>query len=80
MRFVLVWSVRLCGVAGWGATAVACTWLLGVAPMPKPWHEPLVWGAVAAGCAAVRALLLWVLRVPAAVVWWRGGVRADASR
>ncbi|MFD3499813.1 hypothetical protein [Streptomyces sp. NPDC058678] len=69
--WVLVWVVRLCALAGWVATAVACTWLLGVAPMPRPWNGPLVWGAVAAGCAVVRALALWVLRVPTAVAWWR---------
>lgn len=83
MRYALVWAVRLCGVVGWGATAVACTWLLGAAPMPKPWYEPLVWGGVAAGCAVVRALLLWVLRAPAAVVWWRGpraGGRVSLSK
>jgi hypothetical protein len=67
VRVVLVWTVRLCAVAGWVATAVACVWLLGVGPTPKPWEGPLVWGAVAAGCAVVRALVLWVLRVPAAV-------------
>ncbi|WP_217242856.1 hypothetical protein [Streptomyces sp. AC555_RSS877] len=70
--WVLVWVVRLCALAGWVATAVACTWLLGVAPTPQPWNGPLVWGAVAAGCAVVRALALWVLRVPAAVAWWHG--------
>ncbi|MEU0070721.1 hypothetical protein ABZ027_14445 [Streptomyces sp. NPDC006332] len=67
MRWVLVWAVRLCGLVGWVATAVACTWLLGAAPMPKPWEGPLVWGAVAAGCAVARALLLWAGRVLAAV-------------
>ncbi|KOG30081.1 hypothetical protein [Streptomyces resistomycificus] len=71
MLFVLVWSVRLCALGAWVATAVACTWLLGVAPTPQPWNGPVVWGAVAAGCAVVRALLLWVLRVPASVAWWR---------
>ncbi|MFF0161651.1 hypothetical protein ACFYRY_29530 [Streptomyces sp. NPDC005263] len=63
MRWVLVWAVRLCGLVGWVATAVACTWLLGVAPTPKPWEGPLVWGAVAVACAVARALLLWVPRV-----------------
>ncbi|KOU62184.1 hypothetical protein ADK57_25300 [Streptomyces sp. MMG1533] len=71
MGSVLVWVVRLCALVGWVATAVACTWLLGVAPTPHPWNGPLVWGAVAAGCAVVRALALWALRVPAAVTWWR---------
>lgn len=75
MRFALVWAVRLSGVAWWVAAAVACTWLLGVAPMPKPWHEPLVWGAVAAGCAVLRALLLWALRVPAATARHRARAR-----
>jgi hypothetical protein len=69
--FVLVWTVRLSALGAWVATAVACTWLLGVGPMPKPWDGPLVWGAVAAGCAVLRALSLWVLRFPAAVAWWR---------
>ncbi len=71
LGWFLVWVVRLCALAGWAATAVACTWLLGVAPTPQPWNGPLVWGAVAAGCAVVRALALWALRVPAAVGWWR---------
>ncbi|GAA3774766.1 hypothetical protein ACFS5L_28670 [Streptomyces phyllanthi] len=62
MRSVLVWTVRLCAVAGWVATAVACTWLLGATAMARPWHGPLVWGAVAVGCAVVRVVALWVLR------------------
>ncbi|MDO0913182.1 hypothetical protein QQM39_20695 [Streptomyces sp. DT2A-34] len=62
MGTALVWIVRLCASAGWIATAVACTWLLGATAMSRPWHGPLVWGAVAAGCAVVRAIALWVLR------------------
>ncbi|WP_329338686.1 hypothetical protein OG252_24475 [Streptomyces sp. NBC_01352] len=80
----LVWVVRLCALVGWVATAVACTWLLGVAPTPQPWNGPLVWGAVAAGCAVVRALALWALRVPAAVASWgrrrRSGVSLSKER
>jgi hypothetical protein len=63
VRSVLVWVVRLCAVAAWGASAVACTWLLGVSPTPKPWDGPLVWGSVAVGCAVARVLALWALRV-----------------
>ncbi|MEU6667102.1 hypothetical protein [Streptomyces sp. NPDC046727] len=63
MVSALVWFVRLCGLAGWGSAAVACGWLLGAAPMSRPWDGPLVWGGVAAGCAAVRVLALWALRL-----------------
>jgi len=59
VRSVLVWTVRLCGLVGWIAVAVACAWLLGVESVPRPWNGPLVWGAVAAGCAVVRAGALW---------------------
>ncbi|MFJ9005203.1 hypothetical protein [Streptomyces canus] len=62
MRFALVWTVRLVGLVGWVAAAVACWWLLGVASTPRPWTGPLVWGAVAAGCAVLRAGALWGLR------------------
>ncbi|MET9786781.1 hypothetical protein [Streptomyces canus] len=62
MRFALVWTVRLGGLVGWVAAAVACWWLLGVASTPRPWTGPLVWGAVAAGCAVLRAGALWGLR------------------
>ncbi|MET7733871.1 hypothetical protein ABZT02_21245 [Streptomyces sp. NPDC005402] len=62
MRFALVWTVRLCGAVAWIAAAVACWWLLGVAATPRPWTGPLVWGAVAAGCAVLRAGALWGLR------------------
>ncbi|MEW1833110.1 hypothetical protein [Streptomyces sp. NPDC088196] len=62
MRSVLVWTVRLCGLVGWVAVAVACAWLLGVGSVPHPWNGPLVWGAVAAGCAVVRAGALWGVR------------------
>ncbi|WP_406458123.1 hypothetical protein OH768_28050 [Streptomyces sp. NBC_01622] len=62
MRAVLVWTVRLCGPAGWVAVAVACVWLLGVGAVPRPWNGVLAWGAVAAGCAVVRAGALWGLR------------------
>ncbi|MFI2761149.1 hypothetical protein ACH5A3_20120 [Streptomyces echinatus] len=63
MASVLVWLVRLCGLVGWAAGVVACVWLLGVAPMSHPWNGPLVWGGVAAGCAAVRVVALWSLRL-----------------
>ncbi|MFF5517050.1 hypothetical protein [Streptomyces coeruleorubidus] len=79
LLWVPVWVVRLCALVGWVATAVACAWLLGVAPTPQPWNGPLVWGAVAAGCAVVRALALWGLRVPAAVAWWRRRRRNGVS-
>ncbi|MFE2419812.1 hypothetical protein [Streptomyces hokutonensis] len=62
MRAVLVWTVRLCGRVGWVAVAVACTWLLGVGAVPRPWNGVLAWGAVAAGCAVVRAGALWGVR------------------
>ena len=62
VRAVLVWTVRLCGLVGWVAVAVACAWLLGVGAVPRPWNGLLVWGAVAAGCAVVRAGALWGLR------------------
>lgn len=62
MRAALVWTVRLSGLVGWIATAVACWWLLGVAATPRPWNGPLGWGAAAAGCAVVRAGALWGLR------------------
>ncbi|KUL20614.1 hypothetical protein [Streptomyces regalis] len=62
MGTALVWIVRLCALVGWIAAAVACTWLLGATAMARPWHEPFVWGAVAVGCAVVRAVALWVLR------------------
>ncbi|MDV9173881.1 hypothetical protein R6V09_27715 [Streptomyces sp. W16] len=62
MRAVLVWTVRLCGLVGWVAVAVACAWLLGVGGVPRPWNALLVWGAVAAGCAVVRAGALWGVR------------------
>lgn len=62
VRAVLVWAVRLCGLVGWVAVAVACTWLLGVGAVPRPWNGLLAWGAVAAGCAVVRVGALWGLR------------------
>ncbi|MEV6501385.1 hypothetical protein [Streptomyces prunicolor] len=62
MRSVLVWTVRLCGLVGWIAVAVACVWLLGIGSVPRPWNGPLAWGAVAAGCAVVRAGALWGMR------------------
>ncbi|WP_037683763.1 hypothetical protein [Streptomyces griseus] len=37
-------------------------WLLGATAMARPWHQPLVWGAVAVGCALVRVVALWTLR------------------
>ncbi|MFF4398181.1 hypothetical protein [Streptomyces sp. NPDC001480] len=61
MTSALAWLVRLCGLVGWVAGAVACAWLLGAGPMGRPWHEPLVWGGVAAGCAGVRVVALWAL-------------------
>ncbi|MFK4103874.1 hypothetical protein ACI2L1_28090 [Streptomyces sp. NPDC019531] len=72
MRFVLVWTVRLSGLVGWVAAAVACWWLLGVASTPRPWTGPLGWGAVAAGCAVVRAGALWGMR--------RGSGRVDLEK
>lgn len=62
MRSALVWIVRLCALVGWISAAVACAWLLGATAMARPWHGPLVWGAVAVGCAVVRVAALWVLR------------------
>ena len=62
MRSVLVWTVRLCGLVGWVAVAVACAWLLGVGGVPRPWNGLLGWGAVAAGCAVGRAGALWGVR------------------
>ncbi|CAL9652594.1 hypothetical protein SUDANB108_06690 [Streptomyces sp. enrichment culture] len=62
MRSVLLRVVRLCAVTGWGATAVACFWLLGATAMPRPWTEAFAWGAVAVACAVVRVLALWALR------------------
>ncbi|XUL89171.1 hypothetical protein ACQ86D_23115 [Streptomyces galilaeus] len=62
VRAVLVWTVRLCGLVGWVAVAVACTWLLGVGAVPRPWNGLLACGAVAAGCAVVRAGALWGVR------------------
>ncbi|WP_225832289.1 hypothetical protein [Streptomyces sp. NK08204] len=63
MASVLVWLVRMCGLVGWGAGAVACAWLLGVAPTSHPWNGPLVWGGVAAGSTAPRVVALWALRL-----------------
>ncbi|MEU5340359.1 MULTISPECIES: hypothetical protein [unclassified Streptomyces] len=71
MRHVLVWLVRLSALGAWGAAAVACWQLLGSGPVPRPYREPLVWGAVAVGCAVVRVVALWTLRAPAAAAWWR---------
>jgi hypothetical protein len=62
VRLALVWTVRLGGLVEWVAAAVACWWLLGVGSTPRPWTGPLVWGAVAAGCAVLRAGALWGLR------------------
>ncbi|MER6134295.1 hypothetical protein [Streptomyces sp. NPDC001815] len=71
MRHTLVWLVRLSGLGAWGAAAVACWQLLGSGPVPRPVREPLVWGAIAMGCAVVRVVALWALRVPTAAAWWR---------
>jgi hypothetical protein len=71
MRHVLSWLVRLSALGAWGTAAVACWQLLGSGPVPRPYYEPLVWGAVAVGCAVVRVVALWTLRVPAAAAWWR---------
>ncbi|MEU6354451.1 hypothetical protein ABZ896_34850 [Streptomyces sp. NPDC047072] len=72
MRATLVWTVRVSGVVGWFAAAVACWWLLGVAYTPRPWTGPLVGGAVVTGCAVVRAAALWGLR--------RGHARVDLEK
>ncbi|MEU2281702.1 hypothetical protein ABZ614_07030 [Streptomyces sp. NPDC013178] len=62
MRSTLIWLVRLCSLGAWVAAAFTCTWLLGATAMARPWHQPLVWGAVAVGCALVRVVALWALR------------------
>ncbi|MDI5912017.1 MULTISPECIES: hypothetical protein [Streptomyces] len=75
----MLWTVRLSGLVGWVAAAVACWWLLGVAATPRPWTGPLVWGTVAAGCAVVRAGALWGLRRgPGRVVLEKAGESGGA--